>query len=197
MSIEPYDKRMAGALAGRMRALPVSPNAITALGLICGLSAAVLFASGERAAANWAGALFVLALIFDHLDGELARLTARTSRVGHYFDRLTAALVYTTTFIGIGVGAQAGALGPRALYLGVAAGIAIGLIFTIRNVVEGRHGHRAVQQPSAFGFEIEDCLYLVAPIAWLDALSPLLAVAGVGAPAYLVFTLFRARRGRA
>lgn len=197
MRVEPLDKRMAAALAKRLRSLPISPNVITALGLMAGLAGAALFAEGERAAASWGGALFILAMFFDHLDGELARVSQKTSRFGHYFDRVTAAVVYTTTFIGIGVGQQAGTLGSWALYLAVMAGISIGLIFTVRNVVESRHGHHAIEQPSAGGFEIEDSLYLVGPIAWLDALSPLLVAAGAGAPAYLLFTLVRASRGKA
>lgn len=197
MSVDPFDKRMAAALARPMRKLPISPNAITALGLIVGLMAAILFAKGERAAICWGGGLFMLAMFLDHLDGEFARISQQTSRFGHYFDRLTAAVVYTSTFIGVGIGQKGGALGPWAIYLSVTAGISIGLIFAVRNIVESRHGHEAIEQPSAGAFEIEDCLYLIAPIAWLDILTPLLLLAGLGAPAYLVVTLIRASRGKA
>ncbi len=197
MSIKPYDKRLAAAIVMPLRDVPISPNTITALSLIVGLLGAMLFADGERAAVCWGGGLFILSMFLDHVDGEFARVSHRTSRFGHYFDRLTAAVVYTATFVGIGVGQQAGALGSWGLYLSVVAGISIGLIFTVRNVVESRHGHHAVDQPSAAGFEIEDSLYLVGPIAWLDGLFPLLVVAGLGAPGYFVFTLIRAKRGRA
>ena len=197
MSADPFDKRMAAALARPMRRLPITPNAITALSLIAGLAGAMLFAEGERAANSWGGALFMLAMFLDHVDGELARISRQTSRFGHYFDRLTAATVYTATFIGIGIGQKGGALGPWAIYLSLAAGVSIGLIFAIRNLVESRHGHAAIEQPSALGFEIEDTLYLIGPLAWLDVLTPLILLAGLGAPAYLGFTLVRAGSGRA
>lgn len=197
MSVGPFDKRMAAALARLMRNLPISPNAITALSLIAGLAGAMLFAKGEHAAISWGGALFMLAMFLDHVDGEFARISQQASRFGHYFDRLTAATVYTSIFIGIGVGQRGGALGTWAIYLSLAAGVSIGLIFAIRNLVERRHGHEAIEQPSAAGFEIEDVLYLVGPIAWLDFLAPLILLAGVGAPAYLGFTLIRAGRGKA
>lgn len=197
MSVDPVDKRMAASLARTMRKLPISPNAITALGLIAGLAGAMLFAEGEHAAISWGGALFMLAMFLDHVDGEFARICGQTSRLGHYFDRLTAATVYTATFIGIGIGQKGGALGPWAIYLSLAAGVSIGLIFAIRNLVESRHGHEAIEQPSAAGFEIEDTLYLVGPLAWLDVLTPLILLAGLGAPAYLGLTFIRASRGKA
>ncbi len=197
MSVDPFDKRLAAAVAKPLCRLPISPNAITALGLVVGLVGAILFATGERAPICWGGALFILSMFLDHVDGELARISRQTSRFGHYFDRLTAAVVYTMTFIGIGMGQQAGVLGSWALYLSMTAGISIGIIFVIRNMMESRHGHQAIEQPSAGGFEIEDSLYLVGPIAWLDVLSPLLLAAGLGAPAYLGFTLIRASGGKA
>lgn len=194
---EPFDKRLAALIVKPLGALPITPNAITACGLVAGLTAAVLFAAGTRGTAGWAGGLFMLACFLDHVDGELARLTQRCTRFGHSFDRITSAIVLTAAFIGLGFGARFGALGNWAVVLGTAAGIAVASIFAVRNRVELNHGHDAIAQPATGGFEIEDGLYLIGPIAWAGWTTAFVAAAGVGAPLYLLFTLLHARHGRA
>ena len=62
-----------------------TPTQITTLGLVIGCVAASLYAWGG-AAAHVGAACFVLAFWLDHADGELARMTARTSTFGHYYD---------------------------------------------------------------------------------------------------------------
>ena len=53
-------------------------------------------------------------------------------------------------------------------------------------------------KPASFaGFETEDVLYLIAPIAWLGWLSPFLIAAVAGAPAFALFTLWEIRKARA
>jgi phosphatidylglycerophosphate synthase len=50
------------------------------------------------------GALFMLAVLVDHMDGEFARLTGLTSRFGHYYDHVAAGLGYVSLFVGLGIG---------------------------------------------------------------------------------------------
>ena len=64
----------------------VSPNAVTCLGIVCMLAAAYLFASGDieaGLAAAW------LMTFLDTVDGKLARVTVRSSRLGDHLDHWT------------------------------------------------------------------------------------------------------------
>lgn len=185
----PYDTILAAGLARVLARTPITPNMATTASLLLGLTAAALFASGERPWIALGGLLFMLACLGDHVDGELARLTKRTSAFGHYYDRVASATVYTTGFLGIGIGQQDSALGSWSVALGLAAGVSIGLVFALRNVIEHRHGKESVKQRAVAGFETEDILYLVGPVAWLDWLVPLVVAGGFGAPLYLLLSL--------
>ena len=120
----PWDQRLARWLVRPFARTPLRPNHITTLSLALGVAAGLLFARGEARAAGWGAALFMLARFIDHADGELARLTGRTSRVGYYYDYVAGALSSVALFAGIGVGYAGGPLGGWALALGLAASVA-------------------------------------------------------------------------
>ena len=62
-------------------------------------------------AANWGAGVFVLARFLDHFDGELARLTGQSSRLGYYLDYVSGGLSYCALFAGMGIGLPGGDLG--------------------------------------------------------------------------------------
>ncbi|MDH3473746.1 MAG: CDP-alcohol phosphatidyltransferase family protein [Rhodospirillales bacterium] len=189
----PYDQRLARHLIRPLAAVRVHPNAVTAMSLFLALAAAWLYATGDEAAANWAGGLFVLARFLDHVDGELARLTGKTSKFGYYFDYLTGALSFGALFLGIGIGLSAGWLEGWSIALGAAAA-ALAVVSAVLNVTQDRLKHlaegEAVGYPAYGGFELEDGIYLIAPITWLGLIMPFFLAATVGA---IVYTLWTAR----
>ncbi len=185
----PWDQRLARLLVGPLRHSPVTPNAITTLTLILGLLAAWLLAQGGDAS-HLGAALFVLACLLDHADGELARLTGRASTFGHYYDLITDALVMTALFVGIGVGLGADVHGAATVSLGLIAGGAVALAVLLRLELERRAGKAAVRQANLFGFEAQDLLYLVGPATWLGGLEAFLILAAVGAPLYALAALW-------
>ncbi len=191
MSITPWDHRLARLLVRPLASSRVHPNHLTALGLILGLAAAVLFAQGDPGLANLAAALYMAAIFMDHTDGELARLTGKTSTFGHYFDHAVAVTNYVALFIGIGLGLGESALGAWAMPMGLLAGISVGAIFAGRFYIEERFGHDLVRQQSFAGFEIEDTLYIIGPVTWLGGLEPFLIAAGIGAPLFLAVVLWQ------
>lgn len=197
MTDMPWDQRLARMTVRPLVGTRVSPNHLTTVGLIAGLAAAGLYAWGDRNAADWAAVLLILALFIDHADGELARLSGKTSRFGHYYDYVGGGIAYLALFVGLGLGLRDSALGWWSLPVGVVAGIAVGLIFTLRFEIERRRGRDGLRQPSFAGFEIEDIMYLVAPITWLGWLLPFLIAAGVGAPVFALWVLWDMRRGAA
>jgi archaetidylinositol phosphate synthase len=185
----PWDQRLARALVRPLRHSRVTPNGITTLTLVMGLLGAWLYTRGGGAA-HVGGVLFMLACLLDHADGELARMTGRTSTFGHYYDLLADALVLTALFLGIGAGLSVGEAGERALRLGVLAGGATGLIVLLRLELERRAGRSATRQPNLLGFELQDVMYLVGPITWLGGLEPFLTLAAIGAPLYALVVLW-------
>ncbi len=170
---------------------PLTPNHITLLTLALGLAAAWLFAAGEAAAANWGAGVFVLARFLDHFDGELARLTGKTSRLGYYLDYISGGLSYGALFAGMGIGLAGGDLGNWALALG-AAGFASAILSMFLNLdldkaMELTDGD-AVGYPGMAGLELEDGIYLIAPITWLGWLTPFFILCGLGATVYCLWT---------
>ena len=179
---------------------PLAPNHITAATLVLALAAGALFARGDTTGANWAAGLFVLARFLDHFDGELARLTGKTSRIGYYLDYVSGAISYAALFAGMGIGLAAGPLGGWALALGAAGAIAaIGALFLnlgIDKRMELAEGE-AIGYPGFAGFELEDGIYLIAPVTWLGWLTPFFVAAGIGATVYCLWTAWSLLKLRA
>jgi archaetidylinositol phosphate synthase len=189
----PWDQQLARWLIAPLRHTAVTPNHVTTVSLLTGLAAAGLFAAGG-ALAHLGAVLFALALVLDHADGELARMTGRTSRFGHYYDLVADGVVLTAVFMGIGLGLPIGALDGWAAELGVLAGVSIAIIISLRAEIERRLGKAATRQPNLLGFAVEDVLYLLVPITWAGGLETFIALAGVGAPLYAAWVLWQATR---
>ncbi len=172
----------------------ITPNQVTAFTLVLALAAAWLYALGDAGLAHWAAGMFVLARFLDHFDGELARLTNKTSRFGYYFDYVTGGVSYAALFFGIGFGLTDGFLGYWAIGLGTAGAIASLLSMLLNLGLDSRmefaEGDR-VGYPSYGGFELEDGIYLIAPITWLGWMPEFFVVVGIGSTAYCVWTLSR------
>ncbi len=194
--MSPWDVRLARALVRPLRHTPLTPNMLTTVGLLCSLVAAALMAAGDPRRAALGGGLFVLAVLVDHMDGEFARLTGLTSRFGHYYDHVAAGLGYVSLFVGLGIGLQGGWLGAWAPIAGGIAAGSIAAIFLIRVFLEETAGRALVAQANWRGFEPEDALYVVGPVAWFGALAPFLLAAAVGAPAFLVWVAWCAAARR-
>ena len=142
--------------------------------------------------------MFALARFLDHFDGELARLKGQSSRFGYYFDYLAGGLSYAALFLGIGLGLQHGWLGGWSVVLGgagaVSALLAVVLNLRLDKALRVDAAGGAVGYPAYAGVELEDGIYLIAPVTWLGWLDPFFVAAGVGATAYLLWTLARVLR---
>lgn len=196
---DPYDQRVARLLVGPLARLGVTPNLMTAITLAMALAAAWLFASGEAGLAHWAAGIFVLARFLDHVDGELARRTGKTSRFGYYFDYVAGSLSYIALFIGIALGLSAGPLGGLALLLGALAAAVALITLPINMSLDRSRGlsdGEAVGYPGLAGFELEDGVYLLAPITWLGWLQPFFLLCCLGAAVYGIWCLWCLARAR-
>lgn len=125
-SLKPKDLRfnnwvcrpVAAVFVYLLRPTPVTPNQVTFLSLFVSLlSAATLLLWRDRVGLGVAAALVYLAFVLDCVDGQLARITGKTSVVGSYLDFLVDEIKAVTL-----IAALAGRLafdGAPALGLGV------------------------------------------------------------------------------
>ena len=172
---------------------PITPNHLTTLRLVTGFAAATAFAIGTRRWDIVAGVVFVISAFLDRADGELARMSGRTSKRGHVYDLASDVASNVTAFAGIGIGLSHGPLGGAALAMGFVAAAAVGAIFWIVTAMDGGSGDAF---PGAGGFDPDDALFIVGPMAWFGWLEPLLYAAAIGAPLFLVFAWWRYRSVR-
>ena len=196
MTIQSWDQRLAHILVKPLVATPVHPNHLTGLSFVMGLTAAFMFALGSPELVNWAAAVFIFAVFLDHTDGELARLSGKTSEFGRRFDSAVNASNYTMLFISVGIGLSAGEMGNGALALGFAAGLCNPVIFFLRMGMESRIGAKAIAHPRYAGIEIEDIIYLIGPITWMGGLEYFFLAYGFGSFGYLAWTLWNAVKPR-
>lgn len=193
---------MANILIKPLARTPVTPNQMTTVTLLLALAGAAMLAMGRVDLANWGVTLFVLARFMDHFDGELARMKQMTSRFGYYYDYVVGGLSYSALFLGIGIGLSQGPLGDWSFLLG-GAGVASALISMGLNLgidkaqEQGANDGVACGYPAFAGFELEDGIYLIAPITWAGYLLPFFVLAGIGASVYCLWTLVTLIRLRA
>jgi archaetidylinositol phosphate synthase len=164
----------------------VRPNHLTTLRLLTGIAACVAFALGSRAGMWWGGGLWLVSAFLDRADGELARIGNMMSPGGHRYDYLADVWVNTLFFIAIGVGLRHSWLGAWSLPLGVISGVAILLGSLFSEWLERRSPVGAKGISGKWGFDPDDALYLMGPLAWLGWLSPILVGASVGATVVMI-----------
>lgn len=185
----PWDQRLARQLVKPLAHTSITPNQITGVTVALALLAALLFASGDQLMMNWAAGLFVLARFLDHFDGELARLTGKTSKLGYILDYVAGAISYAAFFFSVGIGLSSGPLGLWAIGLGSAGALCALLAMPVNmGIDETTASDDAVGYPALAGVELEDAMYLIAPITWFGFLSEFFVLAGVGAVVYLIWS---------
>ncbi|CAH2928040.1 MAG: CDP-alcohol phosphatidyltransferase family protein [uncultured Paraburkholderia sp.] len=187
-----WDARLARRLVTPLVNTRVSPNHLTTLRLVIGVAGALCLARGGFAWANAGAVLIVLSNFVDHTDGELARIGGKSSRIGHFYDLASDALVTVMLFVGMGVGAGASNMGGFVVdagWLGAAAGVAVALIFFLRMRIEEMAGKAGTKQAAVGGFETEDVLYLLPIVTLTSVVMPFVVVASIGAPLFAVWVM--------
>ncbi len=175
----------------------MTPNHLTTLRLATGLAAAGAMAVGASPWQHIGAAIFVVSLVLDRADGELARLAGKTSPWGHTYDLIADTAADALVFVGLGVGLRESALGLWAIPMGMAAGGAVAAIFWLIMRIEAVEGEGAAELPGVAGFDIDDSLLIVPVAVWLGGSVPLLVAAAIGAPAFAVFFCWLLLRRRA
>ncbi|MEH2256230.1 CDP-alcohol phosphatidyltransferase family protein [Nostoc sp.] len=191
MTTKPWDAQLAYWLIKPLKDSWVNPNHLTTVRLVTGLAAAVAIAVGDAIWVNIGAGLFALSNFLDHTDGELARLSGKSSKWGHQYDLASDAIIHILLFVCIGYGLREGKFGWWTLLMGIVSGMSVACIFHLRNQMEQRLGKDASRQPNFAGFDIEDVLYLFPIVTLLNGLEPLLMAATIGAPTFAVWVIWQ------
>jgi archaetidylinositol phosphate synthase len=159
----------------------LTPNHVTTMRLATGLGAAVIFAQGTYGWLAVGGLIFLLSMLLDRADGELARQTNRMSLAGHRYDLVSDCVVGISAFIGIAIG-LVDIAGLNALWFGALAGLGIGVLFLELNVLK----LAAASGYDLFGGRIrvdpDDAMIVVPVFLWCDLAAPLLIGAATVTP---------------
>jgi archaetidylinositol phosphate synthase len=186
-----WDGRLARRLVAPLVNTPVTPNHLTTLRLIIGLVGAVYLARGGFASMNIGALLIVLSNFVDHTDGELARISGKTSRFGHFYDLACDALITVLLFtcMGIGIATSEATMIVSPIVLGLVSGVAVAVIFFFRMRIEEMAGKTVTTQSFAAGFETEDVLYLLPLVTLFGVVAPFLIAAALGASLFAIWVL--------
>lgn len=173
---------------------PVRPNHLTALRLVTGLAAAAALALGTHPWIAVGGGLFVVSMLLDRSDGDLARLTGRTSPGGHVFDLVTDSLCNSLIFVGLAIGLVGSDLGWWAILLGALAGGGVAAVLFLVLRVEAMEGQGAAGSPSVGAFDADDAMLAIPVAVWLGLSLELLVAAAIGAPLFALYFVWRLSR---
>ena len=169
---------------------PVTPNQLTTVRLLTGLAAAAGFALGG-VGRDIGAALFLLSLLLDRADGELARQTGRVSARGYRYDLVCDCIATVLCFVGLGVG-LIGALGPVAVALGVSAGASVvGLFYQLN--VSRTAVHQGLDLRGRTLADPDDATVGLSLLIWLGQAETALVLAGVLTPVIVMILALRAR----
>ena len=186
---KPWDAKIAYYFVLPLAKTSITPNHITTLRLIFGCLAFIGIATGDYLWSNIGACCFVTSNLLDHADGELARLTGKSSQWGHYYDLCCDLLIHIGLFIGLGIGLYHAGGKAYIIVAAIIAGISVATIFYTHNELERLGGKSQAKLPSAFGFEIEDILYLFPIVTLLQSQFIFLVAATIGAPLFSIWIL--------
>ena len=172
----------------------IRPNHLTMLRFLSALAACACFAIGSRAGMIWGGAIWLVSAFLDRADGELARMGNMKSESGHLYDFYSDVAANTLFFVSIGIGLRHSWLGGWAIPLGLLSGVSLLLCCVFSEHLERRSPPDIRAYSGRWGFDPDDAMYLMGPLAWLGWFSPILIGASVGATAVMLVTGVRLRR---
>lgn len=177
---------------------PITPNHLTVVRLLSGIAACSCFAVGQWEFDLWGGWLWLFSAFLDRADGELARVSGKTSAWGHKLDYVADVTVTALFFVGAGAGLRHGWLGDWAILCGLLGGagvVAAEILAEKIDQLQKDTGEKAY--PGFAGFDFDDVLYLFGPLVWLGWHMPVIVGATIGAPAFALLTWYKLGKARA
>lgn len=111
--------------------LGVPPNVLSVVCLLIGLSSGWFIGRGGYGSSALGALLFEFASIFDGCDGEVSRLTYRTSKVGGFLDMIGDASTYIVFFLSLPFGLYRSSRHTAWLVLGIVALLSMGMFYIV------------------------------------------------------------------
>ena len=182
---------MARPLVRPMIGTWIRPNHLTTLRVASGFGACMCLALGSSEGMVWGGVLWLISAFLDRADGELARLGKLTSRGGHIYDYYADFACNALFFVAVGIGLRGSWLGGWAIPLGLVGGVCLLLTSQFAVWLEQRSPPGTHAYNGRWGFHPDDALYLMAPLAWLGWLAPILVGTAIATPIIMVITAVR------
>ena len=187
-----FHRRLSRPLTRIAIAAGLTPNQVSLLSLLVGLFAVWGFWRATPASALLGLALYAVAVVLDHCDGEVARLTLSESRFGEWLDVVADTVIHALLVLAMGVTAQQAA-GGGAVRLGALAALGVAVSAMIAKTsprsAGGGIGRFLDVLGSRDGFYAMLVSFLLA-LAGAPAVLPLLMiVVAAGAHAYWLTSL--------
>lgn len=186
-----FDRKISKLISIRLARKGLSPNRITLAGMTIGLLGALLLSVAGYWPHLVGSLLFVMCVIVDGVDGEVARLTLKESLFGHYLDITTDNLVHFAIFVGIAYGLfhDTGHHGYLTLLWFLLFGFAISALAVYQCILR-LSDEELKQSPKQIRFMAllsnRDFAYLVAVLAFFDRLDWFLVAAAIGSYVFAI-----------
>jgi phosphatidylglycerophosphate synthase len=187
-----FHRRLSRPLTRLALGLGLSANQVSLASLLVGLGAVWAFwhATPRRALAGLA--LYAVAVVLDHSDGEVARLTHSESRLGEWLDLTSDTVIHALLVLAMGVTAQAGP-GRAGLGLGTlaASGVVVSAIVAKTSPRSAAAGVGGLLDAlgNRDGFYVMLVLFILALTVAPALLPILMIVVAAGSHAYWVTRL--------
>jgi phosphatidylglycerophosphate synthase len=194
-----FHRRFSRLISRAAVAFGITPNTITIASLLTGLTAAVLFWRATPADAVAGLVMYAIAVILDHADGEVARLTLTESAIGEWLDIVVDTIIHAAVVLALG--ATSAALTGSGLTLGIIA--AVGTVASAMVMkrwpglaMPDRIGAAIAGLGNREGFYALLVLCIAALSLWPPSLPWLMILVAAGSHAYWVGRfLYRITRG--
>lgn len=99
-----FNRRLCRPLVRWLSKTPITPNLVTFTGLFVVLLSGYWYAQGYWLAYALGGLFYFLSVLFDEMDGMLARLTFKDSAFGCWLETIVDYTSYVVVFVGMAVG---------------------------------------------------------------------------------------------
>lgn len=182
--------------------LPVTPNQVSLVSLALGLAAAWEFWYATPRSALLGFLFYLMAVVADHSDGALARLTFQESRLGRWLD--VAVDTASNVLLVVGMAATTGAVSGQPMFLaGALAAFGIMMSALVANFFPPRPNRfrglgrvlRGIGNRDLFYLVLASFIFFLWKVQWL--LPHLVGLLAVGSQAYWLSCLVQRKlRGR-
>jgi phosphatidylglycerophosphate synthase len=191
-TVDKYFNRPCGRPLSRLLIhTPVTPNQVSVASSAIGLAGACLLARGDALSATMGALLFQLSAVIDCVDGDVARMVFKESRLGKWLDLAGDQVVHGAVFIGIGVGlARSGSSAPVSwLATSAVVGALISFGIVLRGMLSGGSRGNSKLQALIDRATNRDFSVLVLLLALCNSLDWFLWMAAIGSHVFWVLLL--------